>query len=323
MEKSFVALCYHYVKPERNPFPRILGIGINEFQKQLEMLKEKYSIISPKDVLEIYHDSGNLKEQKNILLTFDDGLSDHYEVAKILNKFSIKAIFFIPTCIINKKLPANPMIIHYCIAEFGIKKFLNVYHEILKEELKEKHTDFVIENKTNNKVWDTINEIKNTFKYKLEFQLSRKILLKIYKKIFLPIHPNGLEMIHLNENQIKNMIKMGHTIGTHTDTHISVSATKLNQSEFEREIILPKEILDKKFGLNIFAFSYPFGEEKDCLSSSELIKKTKKYQIAFTVKEEKNTKNTSSLQLGRISPQSTDNSEKLFRSIEMIFEKNI
>ena len=115
MEKSFVALCYHYVKPERNPFPRILGIGINEFQKQLEMLKEKYSIISPKDVLEIYHDSGNLKEQKNILLTFDDGLSDHYEVAKILNKFSIKAIFFIPTCIINKKLPANPMIIHYCI----------------------------------------------------------------------------------------------------------------------------------------------------------------------------------------------------------------
>ena len=321
MEKSFVSLCYHYIKPKVNSFPRILGIEISEFKNQLKMLKQNYSVISPKDVLEFYHGSGNLNEKKNILLTFDDGLSDHYEAAKILYELNIKAIFFIPTCIIDKKLPANPMIIHYCIAEFGIKKFLNVYHEVLKDELNNNYIDFIIKYKENNELWDTINEIKNIFKYKLEFQLARKILIKIYKKMFLSIHPNGLEMIHLNENQIDEMIKMGHSIGTHTDTHISVSATKLNQNDFEREIILPKEILDKKFGLDIFAFSYPFGEKKDCLPSSELIKKTKKYQIAFTVKEVKNTKNTPPLQLGRISPQSTDNSDTLHTVIEKIFEE--
>lgn len=319
MEKNFVSLCYHYVRPEVNPFPRILGTEINEFQNQLKMLKQNYSVISPEDVLNFYHGDHAFDNGKHVLLTFDDGLSDHYEAAKILKEHDIRAIFFTPTCFLDEKLPANPIIIHYCIAEFGIAHFLNIYHDILEDlKLKTKdYEDYVIKyNKDIDDKWNIISQIKITFKYKLEYRLTRKILIKIFENLFLPKFPKGLDIVHLNEDKIRSMINMGHSIGTHTHTHVAV--IKLNSNDFEKEIIYPKKFLEKKFGIEVNSFSYPFGEKKDFLSSSQLIKKTNEYKLAFTLEEIKNTKKTSTLQLGRYSLTSTDNTKKLNAIIEKI-----
>lgn len=321
MEQYFISLCYHYIRPEVNPFPKILGNEINEFQNHLKMLQQNYSLISPDDVLNFYHSDQSFTNSKNVLLTFDDGLVDQYEAAKILQEQDMKAIFFIPTCILDEKLPANSMIIHYCIAEFGVANFLNMYHDVL-EELKLKtsdNKDYVIQyNKDLDNVWDKINQIKNTLKYKMGYMLGRKVLIKIFENLFLPKFPKGLDMIHLDENKVRSIIKMGHTIGTHTHTHVSVAATRLNSNDFEKEVIYPKKFLEKKFGIEIFSFCYPFGEKQDWLSSSELLAKTNEYEIAFTIEEIKNTKNSSPLQLGRYSPRSTDNAEKLSSIIERI-----
>ena len=45
------------------------------------------------------------------------------------------------------------------------------------------------------------------------------------------------------------MIEMGHTIGVHTHTHISVAATKLSEDDFYNEIIFPKKYLEKEFNI--------------------------------------------------------------------------
>lgn len=322
LQQQFASLSYHYVRPKVNPFPRILGNDIDEFQNHIKMLQKNYSVISPKDVLDFYYNKHTFENNKNILLTFDDGLSEHFDAAKILHDYGMHAIFFIPTCILDEKLPANPMIIHYCIAEFGIGRFLNTYHEIL-EELKlntSSNPDYNVQyNKSQDNVWDKINQIKTLFKYKIEHTLSRKILIEIFKNLFLPKYPGGLDMIHLNEDKVRDIIKMGHTIGTHSHTHLSIGATKLNSTVLEKEIIYPKKFLENKFGIKVFSFSYPFGEMQDCLSPSELLTITKEYKLAFNLEEKMNTKNTSPLQLGRIMPTSTYTTEKLSITIERIF----
>lgn len=320
MKQQFISLCYHYVRSKDNPFPKILGNDIDEFQNHIEMLQKNYSVISPNSVLDFYYNDYNFENNKNILLTFDDGLSDHFEAAKILYEHNMKAIFFIPTCILDEKLPANPMIIHYCIAEFGITDFLNTYKNILEELDIRNNTNYNIQyHKDLDNVWDKINEIKNLFKYKIEYTLSRKILLKIFNSLFLPKFPRGLELIHLNENKVKSMIKMGHTIGTHSHSHLSIGSVKLNSEDFIKEMIYPKEILEKKFGVEVFSFSYPFGDKQDCLSSSEFLKNTNEYKIAFTTEIIKNTQKTSPLLLGRYMPNSTDTKEKLSSIINKIF----
>ena len=60
-------------------------LSIKKFKKQLKFFKDKYGLISNKRKY--------LMKIKNIL-TFDDGLKHHYEIAKFLNKKKILGIFF-------------------------------------------------------------------------------------------------------------------------------------------------------------------------------------------------------------------------------------
>jgi len=320
-----VGLCYHYLRlnKQSDPFPRILGTNIDEFQNHLSMLQKNYHMISLKDALSISTgEDGFNKKNTGILITFDDGLADHYTAAKILSELNISAIFFIPTCILEEKLPANPTIIHYTIAVFGIEKFLKEFREILVNNKLDKKLFDVQYSKDKDNVLDIISKIKSTFKYKLGYYNSRKILLDIYKNLFSSEYKNMLSTIHLTESQIREMLEMGHYVGTHTYSHISVAATELNSDDFIKEIISPKNYLEQKFNTKVNSFSYPFGGKNDCLSSSELIKKTSEYNLAFTVEEILNTRNTSPYQLGRYQINSSDTSFKLNSIIQNISKKN-
>ena len=320
-----MGLCYHYLRlnKQSDPFPRILGTNIDEFQNHLSMLQKNYHVISLKDALSISTGGdGFNKKNTGILITFDDGLSDHYTAAKILSELNISAIFFIPTCILEEKLPASPIIIHYTIAVFGIEKFLKEFREILVNNKLDKKLFDIQYSKDKDNVLDIISKIKSTFKYKLGYCNSRKILLDIYKNLFSSEYKNMLSTIHLTESQIREMLEMGHHVGTHTYSHISVAATELNSDDFIKEIISPKNYLEQKFNTKVNSFSYPFGGKNDCLSSSELIKKTSEYNLAFTVEEILNTRNTSPYQLGRYQINSSDTSFKLNSIIQNISKKN-
>ena len=320
-----MGLCYHYLRlnKQSDPFPRILGTNIDEFQNHLSMLQKNYHVISLKDALSISTGEGVFnKKNTGILITFDDGLADHYTAAKILSELNISAIFFIPTCILEEKLPANPIIIHYTIAVFGIEKFLKEFREILVNNKLDKKLFDIQYSKDKDNVLNIISKIKSTFKYKLGYYNSRKILLDIYKNLFSSEYKNMLSTIHLTESQIREMLEMGHYVGTHTYSHISVAATELNSDDFIKEIISPKNYLEQKFNTKVNSFSYPFGGKNDCLSSSELIKKTNEYNLAFTVEEILNTRNTSPYQLGRYQINSSDTSFKLNSIIQNISKKN-
>ena len=112
---GYVALCYHYIrsKKKEEPFRRILGNSVDEFYKHIKLLKSNYQVLSPSEVLNFSYDEFSLDGDKyGLLISFDDGLSDHYRAASILAENGIKAFFFIPTCMLIDWMPANPTIIH-------------------------------------------------------------------------------------------------------------------------------------------------------------------------------------------------------------------
>ena len=320
---GFLSLCYHYIRPDNNdPFSRIMGTKITEFKNQIKMLEEKFEMISLDDVLEFTNTKIFENNKHKMLITFDDGLSDHYNAAKILNQFDIQATFFIPTCIMKEKLPANPMIIHYVIAKYGIERFLDEYRNALKKHRLEIEKYDITYVSGDDDVWKKIAEIKNNFKYRLGYKISRAILLYIYQNSLLIDSPEILEIIHLNRKQIREMLEMGHSIGVHTHTHISVAATSLSDSDFFNEIVFPKKYLENEFNIPIKSFSYPFGERKDYLSSMRLLNKTKEYDLAFTVEEIVNFGSTP-LEIGRYQPMSQDNVRTLENNLSNIIKKSI
>jgi peptidoglycan/xylan/chitin deacetylase (PgdA/CDA1 family) len=320
---GYLSLCYHYVRSDTNdPFPRIIGTKEQEFKAQIKMIKDNFEIISLHDVEKFSYENLQFNNEKyKMLITFDDGLFDHYNAAKILNDNEIKATFFIPTCIIKETLPANPMIIHYGIAIYGLEKFLKIYENALNYFEYNAGFDLVYNPEKDN-VWKKIQELKSIFKYKLNYIKSRNVLLYIYENLLLNNYPDIIKKIHLGRDQIKEMIEMGHSIGVHTHTHISVSATSLNKDEFYNEMIFPKKYLESEFNTTVNAISYPFGEKKDCLSSIKLLNSTNEYKLAFTVEEIVNFQNTSPFEIGRYQPKGNETVDTLSNTLSNIIEKS-
>ena len=86
------SLMYHYVRETslQSSFSR--HKDINEFQNECRILKSIY------DFIDFRTAQNNFEEYKDaLILTFDDGLKDHLDVAEILSKLNLKAVFYIST----------------------------------------------------------------------------------------------------------------------------------------------------------------------------------------------------------------------------------
>ena len=315
---GFLTVCYHYIRPVANdPFPRILGTREDVFREHVQALQNAFQVISLSEAVAFFRGDFHFKEDKpGLLFTFDDGLSDHYTAARILAEHDIKAVFFIPTSILTDKLPINPVIIHYCLAHYGIDAFLKSYEGAL-EEHNLNFDDFAVTFKKGvDDPAKTISEIKSVFKYRLASRDSRNVLLCIYRNLFEKDFSEAMKIMHVTREQIQEMLDMGHHIGAHSHSHLSIASANLSEEDFKREMIFPKEYLEHTFTTNVKAFSYPFGERQDCFSSEELLRRTSAYALAFTVDRFLNTKSVSPLELGRHSVQSRDNVGKVLEDLQ-------
>lgn len=313
-KSGFLSLCYHYIRSshDEKEFPRILGTSVSEFENHILMFKKNFEIISPQNALSFSYGDYTIKKNNiGLLLTFDDGLSDHFLTAKILSKHGIKAVFFIPTCILEDDLPANPVIVHYCIAKFGLANFLISLNNLLQKYVNNFQEFLITFEPGLDDPFKIITQIKNLFRYRLEPEVSRKILVTIFKKMFEDKFSNALEIMHLTKIQISEILKMGHSIGSHTRSHISIGSKKLSNEQFNYEIVEPKKFLEKTFGTNIELMSFPFGGEADCLSLKDIRTIPKYYKMTFTLREILNEKTTSPFELGRYMPTSLDSASSL------------
>src|ERR1700730_7099454 len=93
-EPKLHAIMYHYVRDLPNtPYPRIKGMLLENFQEQIAWLDSHFEAANLETALEFLN--GNYQPSKDLfLLTFDDGLKEHYkDVLPILSKYAIQGLF--------------------------------------------------------------------------------------------------------------------------------------------------------------------------------------------------------------------------------------
>lgn len=84
--------------------PWELAVSPVHFEEQLQILKKHYNVISVEELI-----AGVYKKKlppKSVCITFDDGYTDNYEIAKpFLERYNLPATFFIPSYFIGRQQP--------------------------------------------------------------------------------------------------------------------------------------------------------------------------------------------------------------------------
>lgn len=311
---SYLSLCYHYLRQgaDRDPFPRIRGTSWEGFAEHLTMLRERCNMVSFSDVLRFHEQGVPLPGGKpNILLTFDDGLAEHARAAEILSEQDIRAIFFIPSCLITERIPINAAVIHYTLARYGIAAFLEGFREALSANNLDSEKYLVRFREGADKALEKIAEIKTVFKYRLPHGDSQKTILHMYNSMLLKEYPDMFSRIHLTLEQMKRIVSLGHDIGAHTHTHVSIGSANLSDGSFQKEVVESQKILEDALGISVESISYPFGEKKDYDSTEEMVRKLGLSRAGFIAEPGLNTKETSPFRIARYLVLQKDTAEML------------
>ena len=251
-------LCYHKVE-NTCADPVNITVGIRNFQKQIEWLKQSTNIITPKEFENILIDRKEFPE-KSVMLTFDDGYTSYHNTMLTLKEHSIPAVFFIstpenifywdfllerlilPKSISNKDFQLFSVIIDSLKLSINIEKSLGADSlEKIKDWKISSHSYpfercrafSAIANKLENEnpfnnysIYNKLNKINN----------SSKNIDSLFSK--------------------SNLINY-HTIGSHTSNHFNLS--KLSPRQQKKEIIVNKVKLEEFLNKKIKFFAYPFG----------------------------------------------------------------
>ena len=250
---DFFSVMYHYVRPKEASNLRYLDI--QDFQKQIDYFEQKFGLVTKVD-WEKFRETG--QKPKGVLLTFDDGLKDHYKyVRPILIERNLFAIFY--TCTNPLKNLALPVhLTHYLLAS---NEAQTIWNRLADGGLPKQY----------NKIFDDKShlaylshdhsylekELKKLINWATEDIGQKNLLLEIFAELTNLTQDQFINLWYLNDSEILEMNNSGFEIGSHTCSHKLMS--NLTSFEIDHELYFSKSILAEICKTNIKSFCFPFG----------------------------------------------------------------
>jgi peptidoglycan/xylan/chitin deacetylase (PgdA/CDA1 family) len=255
---------YHIVSDSTPKFMKNLyeSRRIECFERDLEVLERFFTPISLRDLIKI-KSTGNSKNSSYFHLTFDDGLSNFYEiVAPILIKKNIPATVFINTDFVD-----NEQLFYRFKASLLVEYFFS--SDLITQNL---FRDFIKNKKTST---------SNVSKYLLSIKYDeRSILDELAKEVGLDFTEYlENEKPYLSIEQINDLIKEGITFGAHSKDHPLFRSISLNEQIEQTKMSI--DWVTNRFDLNYKVFAFPFDDKGISNSYFDIIQKDKVFDLSF------------------------------------------
>jgi len=270
-------IMYHYIRDYSKSFPNLKFLKRENFIKQLDYFENKYGIANLQDWKNLFKN----KESKSnkVLLTFDDGLKEHYDfVFKELKKRDKVGLFFIPTKIFEKNGFLDVHKIHLLLAKIDIKLlFTQLKSELKKIKIRKFKNDKLFMNSYDKqKEVESVKKFKRILNYQLDSAISSKIVKKLIKLNNIYLNKKNF---YLSKKNIKEMSNQNMLIGSHTNSHpvLSNLSKKKQKNEITKSVNILKKILNKKVNV----FSYPYGIKDTFNMNTFEILKANNIEFAF------------------------------------------
>lgn len=239
---KILVLVYHRVLPEVRSNPLNTIVSLKKFTEQIDTLSERFPIISLKSAID-QSISGRAQNKIQVVLTFDDGYVENYEIVfPLLKKKGLNASFFIATDYIGSSSP---------MWEWQIANLLNGDRKISSLEIDGQVISKRPAESESSFIYRIIGIMKS-----LNTSTISMIIERLKKE-----SKNATLEVCMSWEQVQEMSRQGMEIGSHGTSHRSLA--KIPLSEALSEIKSSKEIIESRLKNNCIHFSFPFGSRKD------------------------------------------------------------
>jgi peptidoglycan/xylan/chitin deacetylase (PgdA/CDA1 family) len=278
---------YHYVRDlERSQFPGIKGLSVERFCRQLDYIQACYVPIAAEDLLEALSSPKKDLPPNAILLTFDDGYSDHFaNVLPVLNVRGIQGCFFPPAQAVLEHRVLDVNKIQFVLATvrdvgtlldqvfFFLAEFRSEYELETKEA-------YLLASKAEHR-YDT-REV-TALKRLLQRELPERVRTEIVRRLFAE-HVTADETafaceLYMSVDQIACMRRHGMHIGSHGYAHAWLDhiSPEAQAVEIDRSF----DFLQKLgIGRDERSMCYPYGGYNDSLLQ---VLRARQCRMGFTV----------------------------------------
>ena len=251
---------YHYVRDlPSTRFPRIKGLLSDDFKRQVTWLSEYQEMATLESALAFL--AGQYKPSRDLcLLTFDDGLKDHYtEVLPLLSEHRIEGLFFLITsCLDGRVVSVHKN--HFLMAALEFDEYREAFLERLAELSPETGTAVDLKQVQHAYRWDP-PEVA-AFKYLLNFKIEETLRDQILDDLFIEYLGDEEAFardLYLSWDEALEMQKYGMVMGGHSHNHVALAT--MDASRQRADLKTCTTILRGKLKpQNFWPFSYPYGK---------------------------------------------------------------
>lgn len=267
---------YHYVRElSLSRYPAIKGRNVHDFRGQLEFIRRHHQVVSIPVFIAARKEflaSGEWHLPANaLLLTFDDGYSDHFNyVLPLLDEFKMSAGFFPPARPILDRKILDVNKIHLLLASEPdadkitneIFRSLDSYRSQFQLDANEAYYQrLAVQSRFDSA---KIIFIKRLLQRALPLKVREKVLDDLFRKFVSGDESALSHELYMTLDQIKCLVRLGMCVGSHGYSHYWMS--ELTPDEQQAECSAALEFL---VGLGVsrdnWTMCYPYGDSDDSL----------------------------------------------------------
>ena len=292
---------YHYVRDlPRTEYPRIKGMLLDDFRQQVRDLSEQFEMPSLEACISYLR--GNYKPKRELcLLTFDDGLKEHYrDVTPFLEEQGISGVFHIISACAEDKVVVPVHMNHFLMASLDFETYREALMGCITERNPGIRADVNVEVARKTYPWDTAEVA--AFKYFFNFVVSpevRDAAVRILFEQHIGSERDFAEELYLDWDEAREMQKAGMVLGGHTHMHRPLSS--LSTAELNVDLETCTRLLRSELNPQpLWPFCYPYGKSDSFTPETIAILQRLSYDCAFTTESHSNLPATNVFTISRV-----------------------
>jgi peptidoglycan/xylan/chitin deacetylase (PgdA/CDA1 family) len=256
-----ILVMYHYVRDPDPRQPGIAAISTADFAGQVEHLLRHYEPLEPDALVAAVRDGTAIPD--GFVLTFDDGVRDHYDnAAPVLDRHGLHGIFApVGLPYLHKRVPfvQKNQLVRGRLGEDGVADAFVAAAEELAPDVPGIIASAPIGD------YRRGSEKYLRFKYASNRLIPREVSERIMNRLFAE-HVSDDEAatageLYMTEGEIIDLRRRGHSIAGHSILHPSLP--QLDEAEQEREIGAAKGWLELLLDEQVAWFNYPYGDHDE------------------------------------------------------------